>query len=178
MIQINKFFPSNKRFLCKCTDHSDSFQVHFGPAELLPAVVFVTLAFGHPAVFSSGFKYITNQWTPADLIRRDLHAFTVMNNVLNIYADWVFMYQMHVVKYLWVSGVFWTENLQSLTVGFALWIVNITEEPCSTIFFKKKNSRNNETSRLCANILFAFVKGIKGALSTFSRILQKQLTVH
>lgn len=58
----------------RCTDHSDSLKVHFSPAEFLPAVVFVTLAFGHPAVLTGGLEYITDQRAPTDLICRDLHS--------------------------------------------------------------------------------------------------------
>lgn len=58
------------------TDHSDSLQVDFCPPQLLPAVVFGALAFGHAAVLARRFKHVTNQRTATHFIRRHLHANT------------------------------------------------------------------------------------------------------
>lgn len=69
----------------RCTDHSDSLKVHFSPAEFLPAVVFVTLAFGHPAVLTGGLKYITDQWTTTDFICRDLQSPTFKRQFKNTF---------------------------------------------------------------------------------------------
>ncbi len=111
-----------------------------------------------------------------DLIRRDLHAcITIMNNVLNISADWVFMYQMHVDKVPLVSGVFWTENLQSLTVGLLLWIVNITEKPCGTIYHEKKSRNNMRLKDFVAKHYLLFSKGTNPRYDFF-HFTYKELT--
>lgn len=52
--------------------HADSLQVHLGPPQLLPAVVFVALPLRDPAELSGGLEHVFDQRTAADLICWDL----------------------------------------------------------------------------------------------------------
>lgn len=160
-----------------CTDHSNSLQVHLGPPQLLPAVVLVALSLGHSAELAGGFKNIADEGTPAYLIGRHLHRavgggaqrsakhvkdgrqcgrggreLETRSPCCDRRGGNMLRVGRCLRTHLGVSRVFWAQDLQSLAVGFALRVVNVTEKPCCPAKTFKNDSYDKESISRWENI--------------------------
>lgn len=130
--------------------HSDSLQVDLGAAQLLPAVVLVALPLGDAAELTCGLKDVLHQRAAAHLVSGDLSRVGGGRNTQR--AFWEIFHTAGFLSSppsgrgqrrgskatwrptagprtnLWVSGMFWTQNLQPLAVGFTLRVVDVAEE--------------------------------------------------
>lgn len=117
--------------------HTDSLQVDLCAAQLLPAVVLVALSLGDAAELPRGLKHVLHQRAAAHLVSWDLSGRSgarrnTRRGVLgNISQHWRFFICTEKVRpqtNLWVSGMFRTQNLQPLAVGFTLRVVDVAKE--------------------------------------------------
>lgn len=138
------------------TYHSDSFQVHFCPPQLFPVVMLVAFPLRDPAEFSRQLKDVLHQRTPANFIHGDLmtrqktQSWVSHSHRSGFHLDlrfWQYLRfkanrkKMLTFPDLWISGMFWTQNLKPLTIGFTLGVVHVTEESGCSVRKKKNWSR-------------------------------------
>lgn len=88
----------------------------------------VAFPFGDPAVFSCQLKDVLHQRTPTHLIHWNLRKNPTVIDVIKLAVKIIKEMLHRIIADLWISGMLWTQNLKSFTVGFALGIVHIAEK--------------------------------------------------